>query len=256
MKIILTYFFFFTLTGLSQQMMDKSGWKTYYDNYNVTGCMVIYDLNENNYLVYNKERSKERFLPASTYKILNSLIALETNVIKDENEIIPWDSIDRKNDRWNMDQNLRTAVKYSVVWVYQEFARKIGRERMQHYVDSVKYGNYNIGGGIDRFWLDGDLRISAFEKVEFLKRLYFEDLPFSKRNIKIVRDILINEQTDTYILRGKTGWASKTGWYVGYLEEHGNIYFFANNIDIRDEKDTAARISIVKDIFKSMGLLK
>lgn len=260
MKIIFTYFFFFTVIGFAQQILDRSDWKTFYDNYNVTGCMVIYDLNENNYLVYNKERCEQRFLPASTFKILNSLIALETNVIRDENEIITWDSVDRKNDKWNMDQNLRTAIKYSVVWVYQGFARKIGQEKMQHFVDSVKYGNCNIGGGIDRFWLDGDLRISAFEQIEFLKRLYYEDLPFSKRNIQIVKDILINDQTQNYVLRGKTGWASRfepeTGWYVGYLEENGDIYFFANNIDIKEETDTAARISIVKDIFNSMGLLK
>jgi beta-lactamase class D len=259
MKNTFTFLLLFTITGFSQQIVDRSDWKTFYDSNNVTGCIVIYDLNKNNYLVYNKERCDERFLPASTYKILNSLIALENEVIKDENEIIPWDSVDRQNDKWNMDQNLRTAIKYSVVWVYQGFARKIGQERMQHYVDTVKYGNCNIGGGIDRFWLDGDLRISAFEQIEFLKRLYYEDLPFSKRNIKIVKDILINEQTANYILRGKTGWSARlepeTGWYVGYLEENRNVYFFANNIDIKEEKDLTARISIVKEIFKSMGLL-
>lgn len=260
MKNIFTFLLLLTVSGFAQQTVDRSDWKTFYDNNNVTGCIVIYDLHKNNYLVYNKERCEERFLPASTYKILNSLIALETDVIKDENEIIPWDSVDRQNDKWNMDQNLRTAIKYSVVWVYQGLARKIGQERMQHYIDTVKYGNCNIGGGIDRFWLDGDLRISPFEQIEFLKRLYFEDIPFSKRNIKIVKDILINEQTDNYVLRGKTGWSAglkpETGWYVGYLEENGNTYFFANNIEIKEEKDITARISIVKEIFKSIGLLK
>lgn len=260
MKIILTILLLFASDIFAQKIESRKDWKTFYDNYNVTGCILIYDLNKNNYLIYNKDRCEDRFLPASTFKILNSLIALETKVIKDENEIIPWDSVKRQYDNWNMDQTLRTAIKYSAVWAYQELARKIGQERMQHFVDTVKYGNCNIGGGIDRFWLDGDLRISPFEQVEFLKRLYSEDLPFSKRSIRIVKDILINEQTDNYVLRGKTGWAARyepqAGWYIGYLEENGNVYFFANNIDIKEDKDTSARISIVKDIFKSIGLLK
>ena len=218
--------------------------------------MLIYDLNKNEYIQYNSERCNESFIPASTFKILNSLIALETGVIKDENEVIPWDSVNRQYDKWNMDQTLRTAIKYSAVWAYQEIARKIGEQRMQHYVDSVKYGNCNIGGGIDRFWLDGDLRITPLQQVEFLRRLYSDDLPFSKRNLDIVKDIMINDQTGNYILRGKTGWAGTTGWYVGYLEENDNVYFFANNIDIVNEQDVKARIEIVNDVFNSMGLLK
>jgi beta-lactamase class D len=239
-----------------QTEKQQNDWKSFYDKYNVSGCILIYDLNKSEYIVYNGNRCKESFIPASTFKILNSLIALETGVIKDENEVIPWDSVKRQYDKWNMDQTLRTAIKYSAVWAYQELARRIGEHRMQHYVDSVKYGNCNISGGIDHFWLDGELRITPFQQVEFLKRLYFDDLPFSKRNLDIVKDIMINDQTGNYILRGKTGWVETTGWYVGYLEENDNVYFFANNIEIVNDRDAKARLEIVKDVFKSMGLLK
>ncbi len=256
MKSLLFFLLFISAETFSQPAQENNDWKIYYDNHNVKGCIVIYDLNENKYQVYNRERCDMQFLPASTFKVLNSLIALETGVIKDENEIIPWDSVNRRYDKWNMDQTLRTAIKYSAVWAYQELARKIGEERMQHFVDSVKYGNSNIGGGIDHFWLDGDLRISPFEQVEFLKRLYSGSLPFSKKNLDIVKDIMINERGDDYILRGKTGWAGSTGWYIGYLEENNNIYFFADNIEMVNDQDTEARIEIVKDIFRSMDLLK
>lgn len=244
----------------SQTTVEKKDWKSFYDEYNVKGCIIIYDLKKDQYFVYNKERSVETFPPASTFKIFNSLVALETGVIKDENEVIPWDSVNRQYDKWNMDQTLRTAIKYSAVWAYQVIARKIGEERMQYFVDSAKYGNCNISGGIDLFWLQGGLRISPAEQVEFLKRLYFNDLPFSQRSMNIVKDILINEKTDRYILRGKTGWAARVekgiGWYVGYLEENGDVYFFANNINIINDSDVESRIPIVKNIFKSMGLLK
>jgi beta-lactamase class D len=248
------------INSFSQTEKEINSWKSFYGKYQVSGCILIYDLNNNEYLSYNTERCRESFSPASTFKILNSLIALETGVIMDENEVIPWDSVKRSYDKWNMDQTLRSAIKYSAVWAYQELARRIGEKRMQYFIDTVKYGNCNISGGIDQFWLNGALKISPVEQVEFLKRLYSDNLPFSKRNLNIVKDIIINEQTDNYILRGKTGWGSNSGtdigWYVGYLSVNGNVYFFANNINIADEKDPAARIDIVKDIFRSMDLLK
>lgn len=255
MKFTLLIVLAITINSFSQSQKELNNWKSFYDEYNVSGCLLIYDLNKNEYLVYNSERCKEAFIPASTFKIINSLIALETGVIRDENEVIPWDSVKRQYDTWNMDQTLRTAIKYSAVWAYQELARRIGEQRMQYYIDTVKYGNCNIGGGIDSFWLNGDLRITPFQQVEFLRRLYSGNLPFSKRNIDIVKDILINDQSSDFILRGKTGWAESTGWYVGYLEENSNVYFFANNIKIVNDEDVKARIEIVRDIFKSLGLL-
>ncbi len=249
-----------TMNIFPQTLNEISSWESFYTRYNVTGCITIYDQTKNEYLVHNGERCREPFSPASTFKILNSLIALETGVIKDENEVIPWDSVNRRYDKWNMDQTLRSAIKYSAVWAYQELARKIGERRMKHFIDSVKYGNCDISGEIDEFWLNGSLKISPLEQVEFLKRLYTNDLPFSKRNLDIVKDIMINDQNDNYILRGKTGRGinsrADVGWYAGYLEEDGNVYFFANNIDIVKEEDADARIKIVKDIFRSMGLLK
>ncbi len=131
---------------------------------------------------------------------------------------------------------------------------------MKHYIDSVKYGNCNISGGIDQFWLDGSLKITPFAQIEFLKRLYSDNLPFSKRNLDIVKDIMINDRTDNYILRGKTGRGinseADVGWYIGYLEENNDTYFFVNNIDIVKDKDSRARIEIVKDIFRSRGMMK
>jgi beta-lactamase class D len=243
-----------------QTEKEIDDWQSFYRKHNVSGCILIYDQNKNEYMLYNRERCYKSFSPASTFKILNSLISLETGEVKDENEVIPWDSVNRPYDKWNMDQTLRTAIKYSAVWAYQELARRIGEKRMQHYVDSVKYGNCNTSGGIDQFWLNGNLKISPFEQVEFLRTLYSYDLPFSKRNIDIVKDIMINDQTENYILRGKTGRGendgSGVGWYVGYLEEDNNVYFFANNIDINKDQDAAARTEIVKDILRSTGLLK
>jgi beta-lactamase class D len=165
---------------------------------------------------------------------MNSLIALETGVIPDENYVIEWDGTQHEIASWNQDHTLKTAIQNSVVWYYQELARRVGRQKMQQYIDAVGYGNQDIRGPIDVFWLDGSLKISADEQVEFLKRLYQEDLPFSERSLKIVKGILALEKTDTDVLNGKTGSGQVdgvyTGWFVGYVEKEGNAYFFATNL--------------------------
>jgi beta-lactamase class D len=70
--------------------------------------------------------------------------------------------------------------------------------------------------------------------VEFLKRLYQNDLPFSRRSMDIVKDMMVLEDADPYPLRGKTGSgrmpSQYIGWFVGYEELEGNVIFFALNI--------------------------
>jgi beta-lactamase class D len=199
------------------------------------GAFTLYDLNRNQYLRYNPERCAERFLPASTFKILNSLIGLETGVIPDENYVIPWDGTQYDFPSWNRDQTLKTAIRDSVVWYYQELARRVGRERMQSYVDAADYGNRDISGPIDSFWLNGALRISADEQVDFLMRLFRDELPFSARSMEIVREILVLEKTGTFSFSGKTGSVQRiaphVGWFVGYLETAGDVYFLAVNFE-------------------------
>lgn len=200
-----------------------------------TGAFVLYDLNNDSYMRYNSEQCAARLLPASTFKILNSLIGLETGVIPDENYVIKWDGTRFENSAWNQDHTLKTAFQNSVVWYYQELARRVGKERMRHYVNAVGYGNQDISGDIDSFWLNGAIRISADEQVELLKRLYKGDLPFSERSMKIVREIMIMENDPSHRLSGKTGSGqvstTSIGWFVGSVEARDNVYFFATNIE-------------------------
>lgn len=225
-----------------------------------SGAFVLYDLNDERYIRYNPAQGAERLLPASTFKILNSLIGLETGVIPDEDYQIQWDGTQYENPAWNQDHTLKTAFQNSVVWYYQELARRVGKEKMQHYVDAVDYGNKDISGRIDSFWLDGALRISADEQVELLKRLYQDDLPFSQRSMKIVKAIMVLENTDMYWLSGKTGsgkvGASYIGWFVGYIEEKGNVYFFATNIKSAnpEARGTQAK-EITRSILQALELL-
>lgn len=226
------------------------------------GCFVLYDFNNDQYIRYNTERCEQRFLPASTFKIPNSLIILETGAIPDENYIIKWDSVDRGWDKWNMDHDLRSALKYSAVWVYSKLAEKVGREKYEYYLDKLDYGNKTIGDRVDYFWLDWSLRISANEQIEFLKKFVKNDLPFSQRSIDMVKDIMIVDETDNYILRAKTGLGDAkdgiyTGWYVGYVEANDNVYVFALNMEEANYEKikSQVRIDLTKNILKELGIL-
>jgi beta-lactamase class D len=225
----------------------------------VTGVFLVFEPHTGSFLTNDAERARAAFIPASTYKIFNSLVALETGVLADEQSIIPWDGTDRGWSKWNQDHDLRSAIKYSAVWFYQEVARRIGAERMQHYVDAADYGNREISGGIDLFWLEGGLRISPYEQIRFLRRLHDGDLPFSQRTMDTVKDILIFEETETYTLRAKTGWGAhstpQVGWFVGYVERESEPLFFALNLDIVENEDSEARIVICRRILGDLGAL-
>ncbi|MEO1094078.1 MAG: class D beta-lactamase [Cyanobacteria bacterium J06638_28] len=238
---------------------ENTHFSEHFDDLDVEGSILIVDLNQNLTYEHNPERNTTPFLPASTFKIPNSLIALETQVIENDVSVLTWDGIVRSYPAWNQDLNMRLAFKFSAVWFYQVLARRIGHERMQEWVASIGYGNQNIGSTaeIDAFWLTGDLRITPQEQIQFLQRLYQDELPFSENTIATVKDIMIVEQTPDYTLRAKTGWAlaSNVGWYVGYLEQNDNVYFFATNIDIQDESDLPSRQAITRRCLASLNLL-
>jgi len=209
---------------------DLSG---FFEEEGFEGCFILKNLQNGSQIIYNEPRTTEAFLPASTFKILNSLIALETGVVEDENTVFTWDGKKRLLDKWNRDLDFKTALKFSAVWVYQDIARRVGEERMQEWVTKVDYGNKDISGGIDLFWLQGGIRITPKQQIEFLEKLVKDELPFSKQNMAIVRSMMENEQSGEYVLYGKTGWAARVkpniGWYVGFVTKGDDTYVFVSN---------------------------
>lgn len=235
------------------RIKEHPEWKQHFDTYKVDGCFEVYDNNKEIAHYYNRERCALQITPASTFKIFNSLVGLETSVAPDEQMVIKWDGVSRPNADWNKDLTMAEAFRVSAVPYYQELARRIGRDRMQHYLDTVKYGNMKIGDSIDQFWLNNTLRISADEQVGFIKRLYHGELPFSERSQRIVRGMMLQKESSNYKLYYKTGWGSDSVknaqlWVVGYVEktevmknvETGkqeaipHPYFFALNFVAKD----------------------
>lgn len=197
------------------------------------GSFILYNENENSYSIYNEKLVNERLSPLSTFKIANSLIGLESGVIKDKDYIYKWNGSNYPIESWNKDQTLETAIANSVVWYYQRLAQNVGEKAMQEYINKLDYGNKDISGGISKFWLSSSLKISAKEQVEFLKKLYNNQLPFSTDNMQMVREIITLESNEGSTLSGKTGTSggdNELGWFVGIVTKDKNNYYFATNI--------------------------
>ncbi|MGA2297941.1 MAG: class D beta-lactamase [FCB group bacterium] len=241
---------------------DKINFSSYFKEYKVNGSFVLYDLNSHKYIRYNSERCRQGFIPASTFKILVALIALERGILKDENSIIKWDRENRQVPAWNQDLTLREAIRVSAVWYSKVIVDIVGPKLMAEYLNRCNYGNKDTTGGTDVAWLTGGLRISQEQQIEFLKKLYSGELPFSKRSMDKVKDIIL-EKGPGYKIRSKTGWGEMNkksiGWYIGWVEKGNNVFFFATNIEKKppiDDNFPVARVQITKNILKALNIIE
>jgi beta-lactamase class D len=226
------------------------------------GTFVGYKVDDYLLISSDGDRSGEAKLPASTFKIPNSVIALETCVVGDpDKDVFKWDGVTRSIEVWNRDHTLRSAIAASVVPVYQEIARRIGQERMQKYVDRLDYGNHNIGGGIDQFWLTGDLRIDPVQQIDFVDRLRRGVLPVSKRSQDLVCDILPVTKAGDAVIRAKSGLLGaeigkpSLGWLVGWAEKGSANTVFALNLDVRAPHHIADRMSLSQACLAAIGAI-
>lgn len=233
------------------------------------GTFVLVDGRSGRTIWYNPQRARRRFVPASTFKIPNSLIAIETGVAGGPEHLIAYDAAAAPAQpwwpaAWSRDQTMRTAIRDSVVWYYQELARQIGPRRMQAYLDRFDYGNRVISGGVDVFWLRGGLRISPVEQVAFLRRFYFGQLGVSDRTTAIVKDLITLEETPDYRISGKTGTAELTptrelGWLVGYIERGDAVWFYALNMEgerVWEDWPPSRRLELVRTILRELRIIQ
>ena len=215
-------------------------------------------LQKKHLVIVNPARAASRLYPASTFKIANSLIALESKVVRDEMEIIPFGGEPQPIKSWEIDMSMHEAIKISNVPVFQELARRIGNSNYEKWLRKLNYGNQQVGLDVETFWLQGPLRISAIEQVKFLSALANKKLIMSSRSQKIVADIIRLETKGKRILFGKTGWSSapspQTGWFVGWVENERGIFSFALNIDINTKSDARKRKILAKKLLEILDI--
>ena len=252
----------FALSGpalASDRTVDKPEWGRHFADAGVTGTLVVVDERQSppTALVFNRERSRQWFAPASTFKIAHTLFALDAGAVADEFQVFRWDGQARSFSGHNQDQTLRSAMRFSTLWVYQGFAKHIGEARARQYLRASNYGNGDPSTDQGDYWVDGRLTISAVEQVAFLQRLYRNGLPFKVEHQRLVKDLMIRQATPDWVLRAKTGWEGRYGWWVGWVETPEGAVFFALNIDTpRRLDDLPKREQIVRAVLRSMDLLE
>jgi beta-lactamase class D len=262
------------------RIKDHPEWGKIYEAQGIKdACFILRDNNHEAIHYFNKERSIARTMPASTFKVFISLIALETAIAPDDRLVIKWDSTYTDRPETHHDMDMREALKISCNWYFETLITRIGAAKMQHYIDTIKYGNMNISGDLQKAWVNDSLQISADEQVGFIKRLYFAELPVSERSQRIVKDLMLQESTPGYKLYYKTGTAMKGGnttyWITGFVEriqkvkepkgsmnktdERNYPYFFSSNFQL-PSADTSknwydTRIAITKDVLRDFGAI-
>jgi beta-lactamase class D len=243
--------------------------KKYFGSNGVTGCFGLFDNAHEQFTMYNLSRYRDSsYLPASAFDIVNSLIGLQTGVISNEKMAIPWDHVVRKLPNgdtavaWNKDLTMTEAFDASTTSYYQEVARRIGKDTMQLWLDTLHYGTAKIKSRIDTFWLDNSLKITPDEQLGLAKKLYFAQLsPFAQRTQSIVKKLMEQESNANYQLSYKTGWGVKEngnaiGWLVGWIEENRHVYFFVLNLEGPQNTNMATvGVNILKGILQHEGFM-
>lgn len=242
---------------LKKQTQDQIA--TAFENIQTTGVLVTYD--GKNFQKYGNDlsRADQRYIPASTFKMLNALIGIQHHKTS-PNEVFKWDGQKRAFRSWEKDLTLAEAMQASAVPVYQELARRIGLELMASEVKRVGYGNQNIGAQVDNFWLVGPLEITPVEKVKFAYALAKQQLPFDPSTQQQVRDMLLIENVQGTRIYAKSGWGMdvnpQVGWWTGWVEQPiGQVTAFSLNMEMKKAEHADARKAIVYQALQQLGLL-
>ncbi|MEO7035442.1 MAG: penicillin-binding transpeptidase domain-containing protein [Polyangiaceae bacterium] len=229
----------------------------------ISGAMAVFDTKDGKLSCSDPAKCDAGYVPASTFKIANTIIGLETGVVSDAESPLPWDGKEYQNSDWNHDHTLRSAVQVSCLPCFQGIARKVGEAQMREWVRRLDYGNHDTSGAVDFFWLGGGLRISPFQQIDFLRRLDGGKLPIQEHTLDVVRDVITLDVGADYVLRGKTGLAgppeqpSEVGWFVGFVELGERRVFFATVIDGHavnvDVKPVRRRVT--ERVLRELGVL-
>lgn len=260
LKFKLIILFFLCSFNMLGQTLDQ-----YFINAEIKGSISLYDLNSGTWIHSNEGLATTGSLPASTFKILHTLIGLEENVVHNKNDVFKWDGSVKlfKNveiPNWNMDNDLESAFKNSTVWYYEEISKQIAKKKYSKYLRENKYSNRKIrnGEGSD-FWNYGDLEITPIEQIELLIKLYHDNLSFKKEHQALTKELMVEIKTSEFTLLSKTGWCydeKDIGWYVGYLELEDNVVFFATRIEKELDENVSGfsklRKTLTKDILSKI----
>jgi beta-lactamase class D len=260
----------FSSCTVNNNVKEDKSLARFFEENKVSGCFAIMNNATGQFTTYNLNRYRDSsYLPASTFKIINSLIGLQTGVISGDSMIIKWDGVIREISDWNKDLTMYEAFRVSALPYYQEVARRIGKDTMTFWLDSLKYGlqsandTFRLRSAVDSFWIDNSVKITPDEQLGIVKRLYFNQLPFYKSYQETVKRAMLRESNTKYRMGYKTGMGyteagHSLGWVVGWIEENNHPYFFVLNLESADRnvEMSTFRMKMLTDILDQLGFRK
>lgn len=208
------------------------------------GCFLLFNVKTQAFEKQLGTSCEERLPACSSFKVPLAVMAFDSGVLKNENQILKWDKKKRGMGPWNMDHNAKTWMRDSVVWFSQKLTPKIGPKKFQKYLKDFKYGNEDFSTGITQAWLNspadprGGLKINAFEQVEFMNKLWTNKLPVSQRAMDLTRQITFLESTPNgFVFSGKTGSnfydvekKIQLGWFISHIQKGDQEYIAVTNL--------------------------
>lgn len=241
----------------SSENITYVDFSTYFSTYE--GSFVLYDLEKDRWSIHDSKHAALRVAPDSTYKIYDALFGLEEDIITPNASLIEWNHEIYPFEAWNTDQTLQSAMYASVNWYFQSIDAQLGSASVYNYLKKIGYGNENISGDFSTYWLESSLKISPIEQVELLRKLYDNDFSFELENINAVKESICLSSSEKGNFYGKTGTGRVggediNGWFVGYIEAHDNIYFFATNIGADTNATGSNATQITMSILSDMSI--
>ena len=247
------------LAASDTETVAMPAWQRHFEARGAKGTFVLFEPARERYRVFDSARAERRYLPAATYEIACALMGLEEGLIADEKQVFAWDGTLKPVPAWERDQTLASALRDGTTWVFQEVARRAGRVCVRDWLERLEFGNADISGGVDLFWLRGGLRVSAMEQVRFLHRLAEGRLPVTQRAQRIVRDALVTDKArerTVFAKAGATGGRDAVQWRVGWIERRGRVEaVYAMNLAPGPRTAYGDRLEIANAILREAGVL-
>ncbi|MCI9467447.1 MAG: class D beta-lactamase [Ruminiclostridium sp.] len=245
----------------------EADWSSQFDG--LTGAAVLYDPEENSYWVYNPALANTRRSPCSTFKIIASLIGLETGTIDPEDSVRAWSGEVFWNEDWNRDLDFESAFRFSCVWYFRQVTDEIGKAAIQQGLDALQYGNCdcsdwegrsntnNDNRALTGFWLESSLKISPREQADVMYKLFGGQSDVSPQTLAWLERVMLclEESRDGLGLYGKTGMGKAEGvvvdaWFTGFADLEGKRVYFCVYLGESPGKDVSS--SKAKEIAVSL----
>ena len=216
-----------------EETLDLSG------NFNgITGCAVLYSPSEHKYSLYNKDMAEQEVSPYSTFKIISTLIGLHNDIIKDETSTMNYDGTQYPNPEWNENLTLQKAFQTSCIWYFHQIINNVGEQEVKKELSELEYGNCDVSAWegsninpykeLNGFWLGSSLKISPYEQVEVLSKIFEGKSFYDSQNVEILKKIMLIEDEQEKKVYGKTGSGTNgEAWFIGFTEKGQQREYFA-----------------------------